>query len=196
MIGLMMAGGLGSRMHATHEKLVLGNIPVALRVAEALESCRMVTRVVADVSPGAPQTRSMLAGRIKTLETPGAGYSADLAYALGRLAGPVLVTPADLPLLDGGILECICHMYEGGYWTTILISELYAARLGLSPGMTINMEGIRCRYTGISVVDADCMDAPARYVIMDDYRIAANMNTARDWDLLGAAQYLPKDYGL
>lgn len=197
MIGLMMAGGRGSRMRPFPEKLTLGgHIPVALRVAGALGSCPAISRTVAAVSPRAPRARAMLAGRVDTLETPGAGYSADLAYALERLEGPVLVVPADLPLLDADIIGRISGMYERGSWTTLLVSEGYAARLGLSPGVTIRLGNAPYRYTGVSAVDAGRPDSPPRYVTMDDYRLAANMNTVRDWTLLGAARDLPEDYGL
>ena len=197
MIGLMMAGGRGSRMLQFPEKLTLGgHIPVALRVAGALGSCPAISRTVAAVSPRAPRARAMLAGRVDTLETPGAGYSADLAYALKRLEGPVLVVPADLPLLDADIIGRISGMYERGIWTTLLVSEGYAARLGLSPGVTIRLGNAPYRYTGVSAVDAGRPDSPPRYVTMDDYRLAANMNTVRDWTLLGAAHDLPEDYGL
>ncbi|MCE2508902.1 MAG: NTP transferase domain-containing protein [Nitrosopumilaceae archaeon] len=197
MIGLMMAGGRGSRMRPFPEKLTLGgHIPVALRVAGALCSCPAVSRTVAAVSPRAPRARAMLERRVDTLETPGDGYSADLAYALGRLEGAVLVVPADLPLLDGDILERVSGMHEKGSWTTVLVSEGYAARLGLSPGVSIRLDGAPYRYTGISAVDAGLPDSPPRYVTINDYRLAANMNTIRDWALLGAAHDLPEDYGL
>ena len=178
------------------EKLAMGGIPVAVRVACALESCRAVTGVVAAVSPHAPRARTILESRAEILDTPGGGYSADLAYALRRLEGPVLVVPADLPLLDGYILENISCKYDADFWTTILVSEGYAARLGLSEGLTIWSEGTLCRYTGISMVDAGRPGAPARHFVINDYRLAANMNTIRDWVLLGAAQYAPVHYCL
>jgi GTP:adenosylcobinamide-phosphate guanylyltransferase len=130
------------------------------------------------------------------LETPGAGYSADLAYALDRLEGAVLVVPADLPLLDADIIGRISEMYDESSWTTLLVSEGYAARLGLPPGVTVRLGNTPHRYTGVSAVDAGRPGAPPRYVIMDDYRLAANMNTVRDWALLGAAHDLPREYSL
>ena len=178
------------------EKLAMGRVPVAVRVVRALESCRTVTGVVAAVSPHAPRTKAVLEPYADMLDTPGAGYSADLAYALKQLEGPVLVVPADLPLLDGYVLERISDMHEEDFWTTILVSEGYAARLGLSGGLTIRSGRVLCRYTGISMVDAGRLDAPPRYMRMDDYRLAANMNTIQDWMLLGAAQYAPVHYGL
>ena len=178
------------------EKLVMGRIPVAVRVACALESCSVVTGVVAAVSPHAPRTRTILESRTRILDTPGGGYSADLAYALRRLEGPVLVVPADLPLLDGYVLDMISKEYDADFWTTILVSEGYAVRLGLSGGLTTWSGCTMCRYTGISMVDAGSPDAPARHFVLNDYRLAANMNTIRDWVLLGAAQYAPVHYGL
>lgn len=197
MIGLMMAGGRGSRMAPFPEKLTLGgHVPVALRVAEALRSCPAVTGTVAAVSPRAPRAMGMLAGRVDVMETPGDGYSADLAYALRRVDGPVLVVPADLPLLDGDALGRVAESYDPEYWTVVTVSERYAARLGLSPGISVRAGGAPLRYTGISVVDAGRPAAPARHVTINDYRLAANMNAPSDWALLGASLHLPEEYGL
>lgn len=197
MIGLMMAGGRSSRMGPHPEKLTLGGrIPVAQRVISALISCPAIDNVVAAVSPQAPGAMEMLAGRIDIIKTPGDGYSVDLAYALQRLQGPVLSVPADLPLLDADILNQVAAEYAPRYWTTITISEGYAARLGFSPGILVDGSGIPLRYTGVSTVHAGRPGVPTRHVTMNDYRLAANMNTPADWVLLGAAQYLAKDYGL
>ena len=70
-----------------------------------------------------------------TGHAPGAGYSADLAYALKRLDGPVLVVPPTCHCWTGNILESISYKHDADFWTTILVSEGYAARLGLSEGL-------------------------------------------------------------
>lgn len=191
-----MAGGRGSRMMPYTEKLTIWcGAPMALRVVRALDACPRITRVVAAVSPNAPAARSILSKHIDLLDTPGEGYSADLTYALKHLSGGVLVVPADLPLLDHLILDTISHQYDADYWTTILLSEAYASRLGISPGIVVRWRGLLYRYTGVSIVDADC-NPPIKHMILDDYRLAININTIQDWVLFGAASHLSEEYGL
>lgn len=198
MIGLVMAGGRGSRMGGTAEKLTLGYAGAAvLGVVEALECSGAIHVVVAAVSSQAPRTRTMLEGRADTLDTPGDGYSADLAYALDRLHGPALVVPGDLPLLDGPTVAAVARAYDPSRWISVLITERYAARMGVSPGIGHMWNGRPCRYTGISVVDADAApDAPQHYTIMDRPGIALNLNTNQDLALLGAAYDFPEQPGL
>ena len=198
MTGLIMAGGRGSRMRTSHEKLTLGHRrPVVLGVADALGRCGAVTGAVAAVSPHAPQTRAILEGEVPILETPGAGYSEDLAYALERLEGPVMVVPGDLPLLDGAILDRVAAAHRPGWWTVLVVTEGYASSLGLSPGIRITHRNTPCRYTGVSVVDAGAASrSPQRMIIINDPRLAVNMNTVGDCSLLGAAHELPEHLGL
>lgn len=198
MTGLIMAGGRGSRMRASHEKLTLGHRrPVVLGVADALGRCGAITGVVAAVSPHAPQTKAVLEGEVPVLETPGTGYSADLSYALNRLEGPVLVVPGDLPLLDGAILDRVAALHRPGWWTVLLVTEGYASSLGLSPGIRATHHKMPCRYTGVSMVEAGAAGrSPQRMVIINDPRIAVNLNTIGDCALLGAAHDLPEHLGL
>ena len=198
MTGLIMAGGRGSRMRSSHEKLTLGHRrPVVLGVADALDRCGAIAGVVAAVSPHAPQTRALLEDVVSILETPGAGYSADLAYALERLEGPVVVVPGDLPLLDGAILDRVAAAHRPGWWTLLLVTEGYASLLGLSPGIRLTHRSTPCRYTGVSVVDAGVASgAPQRMMIIDDPRLAVNMNTLGDCALLGAAHEPSEHLGL
>lgn len=195
MIGLVMAGGRGSRMATAAEKLTLGHRrPVVLGAVGALSGCGAILEVAAAVSPHAPQTRSILEGRARLLETPGSGYSADLACALDMLEGPVLVVPGDLPLLDSDMVCRVAGMYDAAKWVTLLVSEEYAGSLGSSPGISVRCDGQSCRYTGISVVDARSAGAvPQRNVIVNDPRIAINTNTIQDWRvLLGGAHDSPE----
>lgn len=187
MIALMMAGGRGSRMPSFVEKLTLGyGEPAALRVVRALKSCPDITRMVAAVSPHTPRTRMLLEAHMEVIDTAGSGYSTDVSGALKRLEGNVLVLPADLPLVDGHILGRILRLHKKGFWTTILITERYATSLGVSPGLTIRLDGTLYRYAGISMVNAAHTDVPTQHVVLDDHRLAANMNTPQDWALLGS----------
>ena len=194
MIGMVMAGGRASRMNLPQEKpLLVYKKPIVLHVLDALHDSGCFSRILAATSPNSPHTGDLITGNgYDTVKTPGNGFVEDLYFALKSLDCPALVVPADLPLLDGQIIRRIvqkCNMDVP--WTSILVRKDMSDSMGLSPGPCVECDGIKCRYTGISMVNpsAICgMDAiPETYAIIDDRRIAFNMNTRQDYDLLDTA---------
>ncbi len=194
MIGLVMAGGRGSRMKMPQEKLLLRyKKPVVLHVLDALRDSGCFSEILAATSPNSPRTRMLLVGEgHKVIDTPGDGYSEDLNYALRRMDGPVFVASADMPLLDGEAVRGIVRRWTpGAAWTSVLVTEKFLGSAGLSPGIGVDCAGTRCSYTGISLVDSSEISGAGRvpedHLVLDDGRIAFNMNTRRDYESLGAA---------
>lgn len=190
MIGLIMAGGLGSRMGGGSEKLLLRfRKPVVLHVVDALRGSGC-PEVVAAVSPNAPRTADLLGGYgVCTVRTRGLGYSLDLNQALRLVGGHVLVVPGDLPLLDGEIIRRIISRYDPDrVWTGLLATRGFVESLGLECGFPVMHGGAKCCRTGISLVNAGMVGepepVPERYEICDDERVAFNLNTARDYETL------------
>lgn len=198
MIGLVMAGGNSARTNYMEKLAIPVYMPVVLRVVNSLVRCPQISHVYAAVSKCAPKTRQILQRYgIDTIETKGEGYSVDLSYTLDEMTQYTLILPGDLPFLDADIISRIVKRCSKKHWTNILVTERYAAMLCLSPGITTVYNGVLCRYTGISAVEpAYRHDIPARYVTINDMRIAANLNSPRDWALLGAAYNLAKHNGL
>ncbi len=194
MIGIIMAGGRGTRMNAKTEKLLLCyKRPVVVHVADSMRDSGCFERIIAATSPNSPDTRRLLAGQgIEIFDTPGTGYVGDLNRVLRSISGTALVTSGDLPLLDGDMIRKIlrCHTAQSA-WTSILVSRPFLDSLGLDVGECIEHEGRLCCYSGISVVNSDGISSleamPESRVIVDDRRIAFNINTPKDYDLLGAA---------
>ena len=191
MIGIVMAGGLGSRMKLNQEKLLLRyKKPVVLHVTDALRSSGCLKRVVAAVSPNSPETAGLLKARgVETVQSPGRGYVQDLGLILKQTDDHVLVVPGDLPLLDGGIVQRIASLYDPDrVWTGILVTRRFADPLGLPGEFTTRHGGSQCYYTGVSLINAHRIDSaePVResYEICDDERIAFNLNTAREYEML------------
>jgi len=103
MIGLVMAGGKGTRMEfSTPEKLLLEyEKPVIFHVIDSLNHSHCFSKVFAATSPNSPDTKYELEQRgIETLDTQGNGYVNDLNLLLQKMNGLVFVTSGDLPLLD------------------------------------------------------------------------------------------------
>lgn len=207
MIGLVMAGGRGSRMGGGGgagggaEKLLLPyrGRPVVARVVDALLESGCVDGVLAAVSPNSPGTRRYLLGRsrgagtgpggprLRTAETAGAGYVPDLAEALRAAGGGrVLAAPGDLPLLDGAAVRRIAALHgPGRAWTGIVTTRGFRESLGLSPGFGVDVGGAGCVHAGISVIDAARARGPGPveedHAVLDDRRVAFNLNTRGDY---------------
>jgi len=194
MIGIIMAGGKGSRMNITGEKLLLKyKKPIVLHVIDALKNSECFSKIFAITSPNSPKTKKLLEeNNIALINTTGNNYVEDLNLVLKSLNDFVLITSADLPYLDADIIKNIVHRYNSkNIWTTILITKKFLDSLHLSANYWFTFENKQCCYTGISLVNAKNIstleDISEKFIIIDDKRIAFNLNTKQDYDLLGTA---------
>ena len=73
MIGLIMAGGKGTRMKSNEEKLLLKyKKPLISHVIDALKNSNCFEKIILATSPNSPQTRNFLVeNNLTTLETSG-----------------------------------------------------------------------------------------------------------------------------
>ena len=190
MIGIVMAGGKATRMNK-REKLLLGSRPVILNVIQALLNSKCFTDVIAVTSPHAPKTHQYLKQQNVTVyESLGNGYVEDLNSILSNIDEHALVISGDMPLIDSDIICNIVDMYDPKYtWTSMVITDDYAKELGLSLEAAVNIHNIRHYYTGISLVNSseisDLSICDENYIIFNDKRISANLNTPQDLDLFG-----------
>lgn len=191
MIGLVMAGGKGTRMSLPGEKLLLGyKKPVILCVVDSLNDSNCFSNVLAATSPNSPQTKKLLEGNdVETLNTPGTSYTLDLNLVLRTLSDSVFVVSGDLPLLDGEMVKTIVRQYSPQKtWTSILVTSQFLNSLGLHSDYSIDFTQQRCHYTGISLINprkiTDLQDVHEDYIIINDRRVAFNLNSKQDYDAL------------
>jgi len=194
MIGLVMAGGKGTRMNISNEKLLLEyKKPVIFHVIDALKNSHCFSQVIVATSPNSPDTKHVLEqNRIETLSTPGNGYVNDLNFLLQKMSGSVFVTSGDLPLLDEEIIQIMTEKFNSkNVWTSFLVSKKFLNSLGLESNLLINSGDIDCVHTGISIINADKIQnldpVKENYIILDDKRIAFNLNTKKDYELLSSS---------
>ena len=194
MIGLVMAGGKGTRMDISNEKLLLEyKKPVIFHVIDALKNSHCFSQVIVATSPNSPDTKHVLEqNRIETLSTPGNGYVNDLNFLLQKMSGSVFVTSGDLPLLDEEIIQIMTEKFNSkNVWTSFLVSKKFLNSLGLESNLLINSGDIDCVHTGISIINADKIQnldqVKENYIILDDKRIAFNLNTEKDYELLSSS---------
>ena len=182
LIGLVMAGGRGSRMRG-HAKLLAKHCgrESVLRVVDALAESNRMDCVTAAVSKHAPRTRSLLESRgVRTVFTRGLGYPLDMAEALSVLGTPAMVVPGDMALMDADAVRAILDSTntEAGL-TSVVCDASFVRELGLEPSPLA--PGGRV-YSGISVVGAPLPDgeAPESLLVFNDVRAAFNANTLKD----------------
>ena len=194
MIGLVMAGGRGSRMEFhTPEKLLLEyEKPIIFHVIDSLNDSHCFSQVFAATSQNSPNTKYELEQRgIETLDTPGNGYANDLNFLLQKMDGFVLVVSGDLPLLDEEIIQKLVEFNSENIWTSFLVSREFLSSFGLKSNLLVKHDDVECAYTGISIINAgkikDSNLVNENHVILDDKRIAFNVNTKEDYELLNSS---------
>ena len=194
MIGLVMAGGKGSRMEfPAPEKLLLEyEKPIIFHVIDSLNDSHCFSKVFAATSLNSPNTKSELEQKgIETIATTGNGYVNDLNFLLQKMDGFVFVVSGDLPLLDKEIIQKLVKFNTESIWTSFLVSKKFLNSLGLESNLLINYGDIDCVHTGISIINADKIQnldqVKENYIILDDKRIAFNLNRMKDYELLNSS---------
>ena len=194
MIGLVMAGGKGTRMNLDDEKLLLKfKKPIILHVIDSLKNSNSFSKILAVTSCNSPKTKKLLEENdIEIFDTSGIGYVEDLNSTLKIINDHVLVTSGDLPLLDEEIIKKIINQFDPKkIWTSILVTNKFLTTLGLESDFSIDFDGQTCHYTGISLVNSEKISSlenlDENYIIIDDKRIAFNLNSKQDYDLLSTA---------
>ena len=193
MIGLIMAGGKGTRMQSNQEKLLLEyKKPLVLHVIDALKNSNCFEKIIAVTSPNSPQTHKILTeNNIEIIETSGENFVTDLNYVLKKLNNYIFVTSGDLPLLDENIVKKIVdNTNPEKIWTSIITTKIFQSSLNLEPECIISFNEDDYVHTGISIVNAnkiinfDSVDED--YLIINDKRVCLNVNTKTDFELLGS----------
>jgi len=193
MIGFVMAGGKGIRMNLDNEKLLLKyRKPVILHVVDSLKNSNCFSKILAITSSHSPKTKKLLQeNNVETFDTPGISYVKDLNLALKTTNDAVFVTSGDLPLLDKEIIQKIVTHYDSqNIWTSILVTNKFLTTLGIESDYSVNFDNQTCHYTGISLVNSEKISSlknlDENYIIINDKRIAFNLNTKQDYDLLSS----------
>ena len=189
MIGLIMAGGKGTRMDSKQEKLLLEyKKPVILHVVDALKNSNCFSRIIAATSSNSPETEKTLRqSGVEIISTSGKDFVSDLNFVLRQLDDSVFITSGDLPLLDDKIIKQISENYNPkNVWTSIVTTNKFLNSIGINSEYTTkNKEYV---YSGISLVNASEINnlesIEEDLVVIDDKRIGLNINTKDDYELL------------
>ena len=191
MIGLVMCGGKGTRMESPEEKLLLKyKKPIIEHVLNAFKNSGVFSKVVCVTSNNAPKTHKFVSDLgTDIIKTKGSGYVNDLNYALNKFDELIFVASGDMPFLDSEVIQKIMKLVnENNEWTSILVTKKFLQSLGLEAEFFVNYNNEECAYTGISVVEPtkikNMQHVSESYIIFDDKRVAVNLNTKKDYDLI------------
>lgn len=191
MIGIVMAGGKGTRMNLDNEKLLLEyKKPIVLHVLDSLKNSNSFSKILAITSKNSPKTKKLIEqNNFEIFNTPGIGYVEDLNLVLRTIHENVLVTSGDLPLLDKEIIQKIINHFDPQKtWISILVTKKFLTSLGLESDYSVNFQNQTCHYTGISLINSEKISSlenlVENYIIIDDKRVAFNLNSKQDYDLL------------
>ncbi|HMK32042.1 MAG TPA: NTP transferase domain-containing protein [Nitrosopumilaceae archaeon] len=191
MIGLVMCGGKGTRMKSHEEKLLLKyKKPIIEHVLNAFKNSGIFSNIVCVTSNNAPKTHKFVSDLgADILKTKGKDYVNDLNEALSKFDELISVASGDMPLLDSEIIKKIVKLVDKkNTWTSILVRKNFLQSLGLEAEFFVNCDNQECAYTGISIIDPrqikNIQHVTESYVILDDKRIATNLNTKKDYDLI------------
>jgi adenosylcobinamide-phosphate guanylyltransferase len=186
---LVMAGGKGTRIKTEEEKplLKVNSKPLIEYILDALKGAKKVNEIVVAVSQHTPKTATFAKRfSVKVLRTPGKDWCSDVQYAIRKLQlGAVLTIASDLPLITGEVIEEVIEYYERCCKPalTVAVPLETCKRLGLSADYIFEFQGKSVVPTGIDVIDGKRIDEgmlEEEILVVDDERIAVNINTLED----------------
>ncbi len=155
-------------------------------VALALEESS-VDRVYVATTDNVPLTRAWaLDQNLSLLDTAGMGFVPDMISAVkaAKVADPILIIMADLPLITSDLIDNIIEVYENRpepALSTHTPLELHR-RLGRRPDSLFNYQGQLIVPSGINVLDGEKIESEQEdyHLIMERIELAVNVNVAED----------------
>jgi adenosylcobinamide-phosphate guanylyltransferase len=190
MLGLILAGGRGTRYGAAGEKplALCAGMPMIERVADALVGAGLEVVVVA--SPSSPFTQNWCrAHDLLCICTQGEGYIEDLAEAAALLGldEPLLCVSADLPCLTVELVDEVVAAYEAQALPALSVWIPIGDKGLVDAPCVEEVDGRRAAPAGINILDGGQMDGAQEEtrLLLDDPRLRHNVNTL---DALRAAE--------
>jgi len=191
---LVMAGGRGSRMKLPIEKplLEINGKKLIEYVLDALEKSNNIDNIHIAVSANGPETGKWLTPRSRDfniINTPGSGYVSDMVGAVksAGINGPVLMVMADLPLISSEMIDEVITKYHTIPQPALSVYNLLSVcrSKGLRPDTVFNKNGQLIVPSGLNILDADKIHEEQEdyNYILDNHRLAVNVNTIEDLEI-------------
>lgn len=183
MIGIIMAGGRGSRIKSNTEKplIKVGDKTMLERVAEALIKAGL--EVLIAVSQYTPHTtlKAKKMG-LGVVESPGRGYVEDIQFLLRELSlDNALVVSADLPFVSPKLIKKVVKKYNTVKKPIcVVVTEEDYRSMGFTPSTVLEHNHKKLVPVGINVVEKE-EEENYFYIIAGKETI--NINTPKELEL-------------
>jgi adenosylcobinamide-phosphate guanylyltransferase len=188
---LIMAGGKGTRIGLPVEKPLLNFLgkPLIDWVAKAVLTAERIADFYVVTSKNTPETEKHCTRKgWKILCTDAKGYHNDLKQAAyeGRLLGPVLTVPADLPAISGKFLDKVVESFEVTRkdFLAVFVPIEKRESLELSISSTDEFNGVWYAVSGVNIVDGKKIQGKNKVetsaIITEDIEVLLNINTLKD----------------
>jgi adenosylcobinamide-phosphate guanylyltransferase len=199
-VALVMAGGKGTRMRISQEKPLIQvcGKPVIEYVLAALKEAKKIGSIIVATSSCTPKTTQLMKQLgVQVIETPGKDYVSDMGYAVQTLKlGIFLAIAADLPLVNGEMIDAIVDRYErcGKPALTVAVPLETKAKLGMCIEYSFKTDNKDVVPVGINVIDGrkrygdEWLDQDI--YLMENQALAVNINTVQELQL--AERLLPQ----
>lgn len=179
----IMAGGEGTRLGGVEKPLLdLQGVPFIDRVIESVESADGLELEAICLSPNVPETRSHLSGAPRAVTTEGNGYHEDLSKLLSSRVEPVVVVPADMPLILPEELEVAAEAHSRlGSAVAVMVTTRFKEGLGF------RASNGQLEYSGLNALLPLPRYQEEERILLNRVGTACNVNTPADY---GAAREL------
>jgi adenosylcobinamide-phosphate guanylyltransferase len=184
---LIMAGGKGSRMDFKSEKplIMINNKSMIQHVIEALNDSKKIKDIIVATSKNTPETDEFLKKiGIKTFMTQGEDYVHDLGLILSHFCeSDILLTiTADLPLINGKIIDEVINEYEKSEKPamSVLVPLEIFQKHGLKPTSVFD----NLVPSGLNILRGINKTQNEEVLIIEKIELALNINTCEDIKLL------------
>lgn len=205
MLAVIMCGGKGKRIKdfcSDKAMLKLNNKPLIEHILISLKDSQKFDRIYAASSCNSNVTLDFLkkhqyylSGFLEIIETSGIDYSTDLIFVLEKLKHSIVfVLPSDIPLITPELIDRIIANWKSDMQCiSILIDKEFTIKLGLKPTLSVRIENKEYFHSGISIFNSSKIqkgqEIKEHYVTLNNERLAFNINTKKDFFLLGSRKF-------
>ncbi|MBS7625488.1 NTP transferase domain-containing protein [Candidatus Bathyarchaeota archaeon] len=186
LVGLVMAGGRGTRMGSEVEKplIIIGGKSMLVRVVEALKGSSKIGEVIIATSRYTPRTEEEAVRMgLRVIRTEGSGYVADARQAIEMLVPRIaLVVSADLPLISSRLIDYVIqHYFTCGKPALKVVTYSQGGRKDGSE------DEERLKPAGLNIIDSNYIwmkHIEEADLLVDSLEVALNVNTPGDVERL------------
>lgn len=190
MDALIMAGGLAQRLGCGEKSCVgLNGKPLISYMISALQNAENVGKIFVSVTQATPLTKKLIEEgypNLQIIEAAEGSYVGDMIYSIKEagIIGPVMVVMCDLPLVESDIIDDVIAKYDtcDEPALSVYVPISLCRKIDVRPDTVFHKNTKLIVPTGINILDASDInnEQPDYNYIIDDLRLAMNVNTQKD----------------